>query len=68
MSGAPVTVLSEADVRAKLADLEASVPGLREAYESDENHGDSCWESLVDWNPLASSYAAYRWLLDGGAA
>lgn len=50
------------DLAARIAQIEAEVTGIREAYEGDANHGDSCWLAEVGWHPLASKYDALRWL------
>jgi len=45
-----------------MREIETEVPGIKEVYESEKNHGDSCWRSEVDWSPLASEYDMLRWM------
>ena len=57
-----VRVWTQARVLARMRVIETEAPEIKEVYESEKNHGDSCWQSEVDWSSLASEYDMLRWM------
>lgn len=62
MNPVNVRVWTQARIAARLRDIEIEAPEIKEAYESEKNHGDSCWQSEVGWSSLASEYDNLRWM------
>lgn len=57
-----VLIFTNSEIDARLAEIEAEVPDMRYWYESEYNHGDSCWMAEVEWHELAGEYDRLRWL------
>lgn len=64
VSAVTVSVLTEGEIRGRLAAIESDLPGIGAVFsDPDVNHGDSCWFAEFDWDPLCGEYDRLMWLL-----